>query len=163
LDESSLYNEFHHDEPWNSPHNLTLLERMPQAFQHAISQTKPGYTVFQMPTGDGFVGNLQSHTLFTNITDGVSNTVLATETNDEAAVPWTQPEDFNPRLEPQKFRSSDSEFQVVMCDVSAMSIKKDIDPSVLQAICTISGGEIVDFSEANWQRQSVKDNSKQQR
>jgi hypothetical protein len=32
IGEQNLYEEFHHDEPWNSAHNLSLVERMPGAY-----------------------------------------------------------------------------------------------------------------------------------
>lgn len=33
LEENALYQEFHLDEPWDSPHNRTLIARMPQVYQ----------------------------------------------------------------------------------------------------------------------------------
>ncbi|MFP6674634.1 MAG: DUF1559 domain-containing protein, partial [Pirellulaceae bacterium] len=33
LDQSALYNQFHLDEPWDSPHNKSLLPMMPELYQ----------------------------------------------------------------------------------------------------------------------------------
>ena len=32
IEEDCLYKEFHQDEPWDSPHNVKLLPRMPKIF-----------------------------------------------------------------------------------------------------------------------------------
>ncbi len=53
VEQAALYNEFKHDEPWDSPHNIKLLERMPDIFRYSKAQTEPGFTVFQMPKGPG--------------------------------------------------------------------------------------------------------------
>ena len=45
LEEAALYEEFHLDEPWDSEHNITLLERMPAVYRHPSRNTQPGYTV----------------------------------------------------------------------------------------------------------------------
>ncbi len=51
IEQNALYQEFHLDEAWDSPHNIKLLERMPDVFRHPYANTKPGYTVYQQPTG----------------------------------------------------------------------------------------------------------------
>jgi Protein of unknown function (DUF1559) len=93
LEHQALYNQFKRDEPWNSKHNLTLLEQMPKVFDSSrVKLKKKGYTVYQ-----GFSG---ANALFrpgkpglslAAITDGTSNTILLTETS--TAVPWTKPAD----------------------------------------------------------------------
>ncbi|WP_165251469.1 sigma-70 family RNA polymerase sigma factor, partial [Paludisphaera soli] len=47
LGEEELYNEFHLDEPWDSPHNKTLLARMPAVFQIPGDPTPQGWTRFR--------------------------------------------------------------------------------------------------------------------
>ncbi len=41
LGEAELYNEFHLDEPWDSPHNKKLIEKMPQVYKNpSIDQSE---------------------------------------------------------------------------------------------------------------------------
>ncbi len=44
---SDLYKEFHLDEPWDSPHNRPLLERMPAAYASAVAGRQPFTTVYR--------------------------------------------------------------------------------------------------------------------
>jgi len=56
LEEDSLYQEFHRDEPWDSPHNLPLLTRMPRIFaapRDEGQKIQPGNTFYQVFVGPG--------------------------------------------------------------------------------------------------------------
>jgi len=95
-----LYDLFHHDEPWDSPHNLSLLPLMPREFRTPAAEN--GKTVFQAVTTqwDSSVGPQSIFPLtnevdisYGNITDGASETILFVETSPENAVEWTRPQD----------------------------------------------------------------------
>jgi hypothetical protein len=102
LDEKALFDQFHHDEPWDSPHNLALLPRMPEVFGLKDQPTDPGMTYYQVfvaaPAYHGkYVPIFQAQPRY-QITmgqisgqDGSSNTLLIVESG--RAVPWTKPED----------------------------------------------------------------------
>jgi hypothetical protein len=51
IEEEALYRQFHYNEPWDSPHNKALLERMPRTFGHpgSASKTDTHYLVFDSP------------------------------------------------------------------------------------------------------------------
>ncbi len=52
LGHADLFNRFHLDEPWNSPHNMTLLDKMPEVFRSrglSASSTKTGFKVLIIP------------------------------------------------------------------------------------------------------------------
>jgi hypothetical protein len=58
LNEQALYDEFHLDEPWDSPHNLALLPRLPQAYVPPSClpvkpRIGPHSTFYQVFTGKG--------------------------------------------------------------------------------------------------------------
>ena len=56
LDELALYQEFRQNEPWDSPHNIKLLPRMPKIFAAPGIKTKePSATHYQMFTGPGTI------------------------------------------------------------------------------------------------------------
>jgi hypothetical protein len=92
LEQQALYNEFHRDEPWNSPHNMGLLSRMPAVFRLPGDPEQSTMTHYQVFTGPGtpFVGKLGPNMPRT-FRDGTSNTILIVEA--ARGVPWTKPED----------------------------------------------------------------------
>ncbi len=91
--EKALFEKFKLDEPWDSKHNLPLVEKMPKAFASPrVSVKRKGYTVYQVFSGPGalFNGGKTRYSIG-NIPDGTSNTILAVEASN--AVPWTKPAD----------------------------------------------------------------------
>jgi hypothetical protein len=102
LGREDLFREFHLDEPWDSPHNLTLLLRMPVEYAPppgADFRPEPHATFFQVIVGPGaaFEGKEGLH-LPADFSDGTSNTLMVVEA--ATAVPWTSPSDvvFTPTL-----------------------------------------------------------------
>ncbi|MEZ6125842.1 MAG: DUF1559 domain-containing protein [Planctomycetaceae bacterium] len=98
---SNLFIEFHLDEPWDSPHNLTLLDRMPDIFRSpgdASTSSQTRFKVFAGPDAP-FGENLNTGTYkaidFGDLRDGSSNTALFVETGADMAVPWTAPMDYD--------------------------------------------------------------------
>src|SRR5882724_3710147 len=47
LEQQALFTEFHLDEPWDSPHNKALLERMPATFAVPSTPADPGMTFYR--------------------------------------------------------------------------------------------------------------------
>lgn len=98
LGEKELYDQFHLDEAWDSPHNLALLEKMPEMYRSAgdigASELKPGYTRFVAPlAANSIMGKVGTPTRLREVADGLSNTILLVQAAPSAAVPWTKPED----------------------------------------------------------------------
>ena len=142
LEENGLYQEFHQDEPWDSEHNIKLLERMPAVYKHPSYVGPEGHTVYLVPYQKGTVWTL-AKPLFRNIMDGSSNTIACFETNDEHAVPWTKPDDIDLDQDGifDFFRFEVS--NVGMFDGSVRAIVPSIDPAVLKAMITSAGGEVL--------------------
>ena len=143
VEEGALYQEFHLDEPWDSPHNIKLVPRLPTAFRHPSSQAQPGHTVYVAPFRDDTVWNVEKPR-FANITDGMSNTIAIVEVQDEHAVLWTKPDDLDLNdLENLSFLR-DPTFEAGYFDGTVRAISKSIDKGILEALITSQGGEVVD-------------------
>lgn len=144
LGEGALYEEFHLDEPWDSEHNIALLERMPAVYRHPSRKTQPGYTVYQVPLSDESLLRQTEPTKMAQITDGTSNTILALETSVDAAVPWTAPQDYQINKDnPGAKLFTNGETQIGLGDGSVRSIPESIAAEVLNALYTRGGGEVI--------------------
>ena len=147
LDQVKLYNEFHHDEPWDSEHNLKLLEKMPSVFASPALHLKPGHTVYLVPTGEGMIFNGEQKTKIAMITDGSSNTILVVEANADRAVPWTKPTDLPIDLEnPLAGLGNvyDKEgFLVLIADGSVRFITNTIDLKTLRHLFEMADGNVI--------------------
>ena len=142
LEESSLYKEFHLDEPWDSEHNKKLIARMPSIYRSASGALKPGKTRYvtlrhkdsAFPGKDGIRPR--------QITYGMSNTILAVEADAAHAVPWTKPDDleFNPEKPGTGLTGQPAGgFNAVFCDGSMRFIQDSIDSEFLQDMANRQG------------------------
>lgn len=99
LNENQLYEQFHLDEPWNSPHNVTLADQMPAVFSHSGFALEENHTVYVAPVGDdsilsaGPIDDTGAGHRFSDITDGSANTQLLIAVDESNSVLWTAPED----------------------------------------------------------------------
>ena len=150
-----LYEEFHRDEPWDSPHNKTLIARMPPAFAHPdIQPPEPGMTFYRGLMGkDAFFDPaIKEGVTLATITDGTTNTMAIVEARE--AVPWTKPgteiavDPTTPSPTPVPWlpslgRPGKKGFQALMVDGSVRVIPETINPVILRAIVTKNGGEVI--------------------
>ncbi|SIO58154.1 Protein of unknown function [Singulisphaera sp. GP187] len=156
LEQAALYNEFKHDEPWDSPHNKALIPRMPKVYLIPGAKVEPGKTYYR-----GFSG---PSTLFddkqkegvgvglANITDGTSVTLGIVEAKD--AVVWTKPDEeipFAMNLDPANVKKLQGMlgghfpggFNACFLDGSVRFIQQTINTVVLRALITRNGGEVI--------------------
>lgn len=146
LEENDLYRRFRLDEPWDSPHNLELIELMPDLYRNPSADTPPGWTSYLAPSGQGGIFHGDEGTRFSQITDGMSNTLLVLEVNPEAGTWWTAPDDLEFDLDnPMEGLGAahPGGFLAAMADGSVRFLASSIDPEVLRALLTMAGGEWV--------------------
>jgi hypothetical protein len=152
IGEDKIYRQFKLDEPWDSPHNIRLLDRRPSNYAppsyyaHKIPSTHTYIhvfvgrsTAFESPEGQSLA----------SFTDGSSNTFLLIEGG--KPVPWSKPEDLEyaadrplPELD-GPFRDG---LRVALADGSVHFILREFNETAFRAAITRNGGENgnLDFS-----------------
>jgi len=146
LEQQGLFNQFHLDEPWDSPNNKPLVDRMPDVFKCPSDvQPSQGLTTYQVivdprslftgkPTGVG-IGD---------VTDGTSLTLTVVEA--ATPVPWTKPEDLSLDSKAPLFGMGSKHpggLNALFADGSVHFIKTSINPGLLRALVTRDGGETI--------------------
>lgn len=145
LGEKKLYDEFHLDEPWDSLHNQTLLERMPAVFRSGIREEDEESTVTDVVAPVGPMAAFaegESGRKLAEFTDGAEQSIVLIET--ETEIPWTKPADVLIATEKPlpEFGGFHSEgYLTVMADGQGWFISKTADPKVVGSFFTINGGE----------------------
>jgi hypothetical protein len=154
IEQHDLYNQFHLDEPWDSDHNRSLITKMPAIYADPAEPglAADGRTTFVVPTGEGLVFGGREGTKLSEIRDGTSATIMAVEVIPELAVVWTKPDDWAVDLDDplRGVKRRDDErrgkaFAAAWCDGSVRIIRDAVEPTVLKALLTRAGGEVVQF------------------
>jgi hypothetical protein len=146
IEQDELHKEFRLNEPWDSPHNIRLLERMPGTYAPPPGKRRkvpPYHTVCQV-----FVGKETAFepgialSLERDFPDSTSNTVLVVEAG--KPVPWSKPEDLPydpdgplPEL-PRLFKWG---FRVALADGGVRHITPRISEETLRAAITRNDGK----------------------
>ena len=147
--EKDLYKQFHLDEPWDSPHNITLVASMPRIYWAANRVPKrAGETHYQAILGKGTMFSAAEGVAYNEVTDGTSNTFFVVEAL--KPVIWTKPDDwesgetvdFKPLM---GHHPKGSNF--LFADGSVRFIVETIKPAVLKALLTRDGGEVINAND----------------
>jgi prepilin-type processing-associated H-X9-DG protein len=154
------YRQFHLDESWDSPHNMSLASQMPRCFccPSAFAAGSGSVTCYAMIVGPHAFGNGAKPRRPAEIKDAQSNTIMMVEAVGEK-IPWTAPidvdaadvvsiqtADVNNPLPIKGISSCHSRgANVLMGDGSVQFLSSTIDKKALKAMTTIDGGEKENF------------------
>jgi hypothetical protein len=152
IGEKALYDQFKLNEPWDSPANRALLNRMPMTYAAPADRTgnvasgaKTYYRGFSNP---GAIFARDQRLSIANIKDGLSNTIFVVEAGDP--VEWTKPDDLD--AAPGKpfptlggARADPNVVMVLFGDGSVKAIRKTFPEAQWRAGITYAGGETVNF------------------
>ena len=147
IDQQALYDSFHLDEPWDSPHNLTLVDRIPVAYQSLqFPDLERGQTLVQMPLSPGstWAGTANRMLTFQDITDGTSSTICFVVAPKDKAVTWTKPDDLSlgENLIQGLFGDRES-CEYANFDGSVQVLPNTVEATELKAMLTHAGGEVL--------------------
>lgn len=163
LESDQLHRLYDDEIPWNDPSNYDVARTksptlMCPANWNGADPEGRRYTAYVMVTGPGTIAPGGKGLSFREITDGTSNTLLLVEAAGLNVV-WTEPRDFDvatqplgvnlpgnaPGRSPGLLSSYHADGAIaVFADGSVSFIHDDVDPQVLRAISTATGGEDVD-------------------
>ena len=158
LERKGLYDQYRFSEPWDSPHNRALASQMPSVY--ACPSEGPrgsGITSYAMFVGPHAFSTGPKGRTSSEITDGVSNTIMVAEAAD-AHINWMEPRDLdteNIRFQINGSRNLDAKdaeissrhsggANVAFCDGSVQFLSDGIDAVVLKRLITIDDGETID-------------------
>ena len=143
IEEGELFRQFKLDEPWDSPHNIRLLPKMPRTYFpfDGSSPPEPNTTFYQVFVGKGtaFEGR-EGLKLKDDFPNGTSITFLIVEAG--SAVPWTKPEDiaYDERMPLPKlgglFKGS---FRAALVDGSVRYVLDETKESTLRTVIVRNG------------------------
>jgi Protein of unknown function (DUF1559) len=146
IEEQELYNQFRLNEAWDSPHNASLLDRMPTIYappRRKQSLVPKDHTVCHVFVGKGTPFEVgQAVRLENGFPHGLSNTLLFVEADEP--VPWTKPSDlpYDPDASLPPLRGLfDDGFRACTADGGRKFVRYDVDESLLRAAITRNGHE----------------------
>ncbi len=156
LEHQDLYDEFNLDEPWDSEHNIQLLERMPDLYMTWDDPFEVGKSTIVVPFGDGVMFEKPDEEQFgrhhptginlADVRDGTSNTIMLIVANSRGAVNWTEPADLDISADAFLDRIKGEDGGATTFVLADGSVQKfDVESALerIQAMLTRSGGELV--------------------
>lgn len=144
--DAALYQQFHLDEAWDSPHNKQLIAKMPDIFSPENEALRDeGKTTILVPVGEKTIFGPIEGVAIKDITDGTPNTILAIDVSEKQAVPWTKPADLDVDVADVKSAIFGGRDQAVcaFADGSVRVLSSRIPAGTLRSFLTRNGGEAI--------------------
>ncbi|MCA9108490.1 MAG: FG-GAP repeat protein [Planctomycetaceae bacterium] len=145
-----LYQQFHHDEPWNSPHNLSLINLMPDEFRSRGLPVGTSYSGYRMFEGNGAVEyDSEGGPQISDAADGAQHTLLVLETLPQDSSPWTKPDGipFNPASPLAGLALPPDTFLAATVNDDIKQINPTVAPETFSAFATWNGDEVLSSTQ----------------
>ena len=171
LEERDLYEQYDFSQPWDSPKNMAIAEKVPKVFQDPAVGAKDGSTHYAVLVGDATLfpsgrnatmkaaGDTEAirtgGLALPTVTDGTSNTIMIATVDPTRRIPWTKPEDIvvgpdGPSIgTPEGIGAIHAAGKgkaglVAIADGSVRALSESLDAKILAALATRNGGEVID-------------------
>jgi len=138
-----LYETYRMDEPWNSQANQKILARRPKNL--GAGDVQSNFSDYYVLTGPDTLFPGRQGLRYTDVTDGVSNTLMIVEARHE--IPWTKPEDLPYAADkpiPKLGGIFPQGFHILFVDGSVRFVSHDVDQRVLRALITPAAGDTLE-------------------
>ncbi len=147
IDEQGLFDQFHLNEPWDSPHNLGLAALIPEVYRCPSEPAGFGSgSCYAAISGPGTIFPGDRAVKVVDITDGTANTAMIGEVKGANGI-WTQPADvpFDAGFTgPGNFSSwHPGGWNMLFSDGTVRFLPDSINTTTCRGLMTISGGEAV--------------------
>jgi hypothetical protein len=145
LEKQELYKQFRLDEPWDSPHNLPLLEQMPVVYALPPRKARgmpPHHTICHVLVGPGTAFEDRRGQRLADFQNLGSYTLLIIEAG--TPVPWTKPEElaYAPDQPLPSFGTPFREcIRTSFADGSSLHLRKDLDDQTWRVLIARKGGK----------------------
>jgi hypothetical protein len=151
LGATDVYERYNFNEPWDSPDNLLLVDKMPECFRCPSSPfSGTPETNYVVVMGDQTMFGPNRWRKMAHVTDGLSNTIMIVETT--TPVNWMEPgndlqfETLSRQINggPQSISSHHINCaNVAMGDGATRSLPNNLPPETLSSLLTIADGRTV--------------------
>ncbi len=144
IEQSNLFQQVDLTKPWDDPDNAILQQTEVPVFRCPSSKVAVGMTTYQIidDPSSPFPGEVPLK--FSDIRDGLSNTLFVVETDEQDAVHWAEPKDQSQLSYLAAVKASHSGGRnAVMGDGSVHFLSDNMDPKMANDIATRSGGEVI--------------------
>ncbi len=176
LQENELYKQYDFSQPWDSPKNLAVAEKMPKVFRDPAREGPPDtFTDYAAITGEDAIFQPDVVTMtsaddfpacltagkkvgLASVTDGTSNTIAFATVDPARKTPWTKPEDivlddaFTGIGKPAGIGAihpveGGRVGLTAFADGSVQTLADSVETDTLRKLLTRAGGEVVDRSD----------------
>jgi hypothetical protein len=149
LDQSPLYNRIDFSKPWDDPVNAEACSRSLAIFDCPSSTLPKSHTTYLASVGSSGCLRLTEPRPLSEITDGLSETLMVIEVPLDQSVPWMSPQDADESMvlgigpESKLAHSDRKGTQAAMCDGTVRFLPTTIPVATRRALISIAGGEKV--------------------
>lgn len=148
LEQRPLYETIDLAKPWNDPVNAAALATPVFVYQCPSATIPPTYTTYLGMVGEGLLLHPHRPRRLAEVTDGIGETAMVIEVDEDQAVPWMSPEDtdetFLISLDPKFKLSHEPGTHVALADGSVRWISQETHQiESRRALGTIAGGDKV--------------------
>lgn len=145
VEQAPLYKRFHLDEPWDSPHNQTLIEYMPDVYR--LGTYSKSETRIQVITGPGMLFGQKKPPRMRDVSDGPRHTIMALVTGPERAIVWTKPDQLilDPETPVASLGTIAGKYvATIAVNGELLMLPRNMDAGKFVSFATPNGNEIID-------------------